>query len=68
MFTRLAAGLLAGASLAALAAPAKAATCPLEYRWCCWSTSFSAFKTFLESGEITDRALLAGINNPADRR
>ena len=63
MFTRLAAGLLAGASLAALAAPAKAAT---PVRWntggAVWSTSFGAFKTFLESGDITDRALLAGIN------
>ena len=63
MFTRLAAGLLAGASLAALAAPAKAAT---PVRWntggAVWSTGFSAFKTFLDSGDITDRALLAGIN------
>ena len=63
MFTRLAAGLLAGASLAALAAPAKAAT---PVRWntgaAVWSTSLSAFSTFLESGDITDRALLAGIN------
>ena len=64
MFTRLAAGLLAGASLAALAAPAKAVT---PVRWntggAVWSTSSSAFKTFLESGEITDRALASGINN-----
>ena len=64
MFTRLAAGLLAGASLAALAAPAKAVT---PVRWntggAVWSTSSDAFKTFFESGDITDRALLAGINN-----
>ena len=64
MFTRLAAGLLAGASLAALAAPAKAVT---PVRWntggAVWSTSSSAFKTFFESGDITDRALLSGINN-----
>ena len=64
MFNRLAAGLLAGASLAALAAPAKAVT---PVRWntggAVWSTSSSAFKTFLESGEITDRALASGINN-----
>ena len=63
MFTRLAAGLLAGASLAALAAPAKAVT---PVRWntggAVWSTSLGAFKTFLSTGEITDRALLAGIN------
>ena len=63
MFTRLAAGFLAGASLAALAAPAEAAT---PVRWntggAVWSTSLSAFKTFLSSGEITDRALMAGIN------
>ena len=64
MFNRLAAGLLAGASLAALAAPAKAVT---PVRWntggAVWSTSSSAFKTFLESGEITDRALASGISN-----
>ena len=64
MFNRLAAGVLAGASLAALAAPAKAVT---PVRWntggAVWSTSSSAFKTFLESGEITDRALASGISN-----
>ena len=64
MFNRLTAGVLAGASLAVLAAPAKAVT---PVRWntggAVWSTSSSAFKTFLESGEITDRALASGISN-----
>ena len=66
MFTRLAAGLLAGASLATLAAPAEAGT-KRPVRWntggAVWTTSSKAFKTFFKTGEITDRALEAGINN-----
>ena len=66
MFNRLAAGLLAGASLAALAAPAEAGT-KRPVRWntggAVWTTSSRAFRKFLSSGEITDRALDAGINN-----
>ena len=65
VFTRLAAGFLAGASLAALAAPAEAGT-KRPVRWntggAVWTTSSKAFATFLKSGEITDRALMAGIN------
>jgi hypothetical protein len=66
VFTRLAAGFLAGASLAALAAPAEAGT-KRPVRWntggAVWTTTSKDFKTFLETGEITDRALEAGINN-----
>merc|ERR1712216_454926 len=66
VFSRLAAGLLAGASLAALAAPAEAGT-KRPVRWntggAVWTTSSRAFRKFLSSGEITDRALDAGINN-----
>ena len=66
MFNRLAAGLLAGASLAALAAPAEAGT-KRPVRWntsgAVWTTSSRAFKKFFSNGEITDRALDAGINN-----
>ena len=66
MFTRLAAGLLAGASLATLAAPAEAGS-SRPVRWntggAVWTTSSKAFKTFFKTGEITDRALEAGINN-----
>ena len=66
MFTRLAAGLLAGASLATLAAPAEAGT-KRPVRWntggAVWTTSSKAFKKFFKTGEITDRALEAGINN-----
>ena len=65
MFTRLAAGVLAGASLAALAAPVEAGT-KRPVRWntgaAVWTTTSSEFKTFFTTGEITDRALLAGIN------
>tara|TARA_B100002051_G_scaffold229665_1_gene226858 strand:- start:4512 stop:5150 length:639 start_codon:yes stop_codon:yes gene_type:complete len=65
VFTRLAAGLLAGASLAALAAPAEAGA-KRPVRWntggAVWTTSSKEFKTFLKTGEITDRALEAGIN------
>ena len=66
MFTRLAAGFLAGASLAALAAPAEAGT-KRPVRWntggAVWTTTSKDFKKFLKTGEITDRALEAGINN-----
>ena len=66
MFTRLAAGHLAGASLATLAAPAEAGT-KRPVRWntggAVWTTSSKAFKKFFKTGEITDRALEAGINN-----
>jgi hypothetical protein len=66
VFTRLAAGILAGASLAALAAPAEAGT-SRPVRWntggAVWTTTSSEFKTFFETGEVTDRALDAGINN-----
>ncbi len=66
MFNRLAAGLLAGATLAAVAAPAKADT-TRPVRWntggAVWTTTSSEFKTFFETGEITDRALAAGIAN-----
>ena len=66
VFSRLAAGLLAGASLAALAVPAEAGT-KRPVRWntggAVWTTTSKDFKTFFKSGEITDRALLEGINN-----
>ena len=65
MFTRLAAGLLAGASLSVLAIPAQAGT-NSPVRWnsggAVWTTTSSEFSTFLDDGEITDRALDAGIN------
>ena len=57
--------LLAGASLAALAVPAEAGT-KRPVRWntggAVWTTTSKDFKTFFKSGEITDRALLEGIN------
>ena len=66
MFSRLAAGLLAGASLAALAVPAEAGT-SRPVRWntggAVWTTTSSDFKTFLSTGDITDRALSSGISN-----
>ena len=66
VFTRLAAGILAGASLAALAVPAEAGT-NRPVRWiiggAVWTTTSSEFKTFFETGEATDLALDAGINN-----
>ena len=67
MFNRLAAGLLAGASLAVIAAPAAEAKTKRPVRWvtggAVWTTKSKAFKKFFKKGEITDRALLAGINN-----
>ena len=66
MFIRLAAGVLAGATLAALALPAEART-KRPVRWntggAVWTTTSSEFKTFLTTGEITDRALQAGVNS-----
>ncbi len=65
MFTRLAAGLLAGATLSTFALAAEAGT-NRPVRWktggAVWTTSTSAFNTFFEDGEITDRGLEAGIN------
>ena len=66
MFSRLAVGIFVGAALAALAAHAEAGT-SLPVRWntggAVWTTTSSEFKTFFETGEVTDRALDAGINN-----
>ena len=66
MFSRLAAGLLAGVSLAALAVPAEAGT-SRPVRWntggAVWTTTSSEFKTFFSTGDITDRALSSGISN-----
>ena len=66
MFSLLAAGLLAGASLAALAVPAEAGT-SRPVRWntggAVWTTTSSEFKTFFSTGDITDRALSSGISN-----
>lgn len=65
MFNRLAAGLLAGATLSTFALAAEAGT-TRPVRWktggAVWTTSTSAFNTFFEDGEITDRGLEAGIN------
>ena len=64
MFKRLAAGLLAGATLSTLALAAEAGT-SRPVRWktggAVWTTTSSAFKTFFDDGEITDRALSQGI-------
>ncbi|QNJ12318.1 alpha/beta hydrolase [Synechococcus sp. M16.1] len=66
MFSRLAAGLLAGVSLAALAVPAEAGT-SRPVRWntggAVWTTTSSEFKTFFSTGDITDRALSSGIGS-----
>ena len=66
VFSRLAAGLLAGASLAALAVPAEAGT-SRPVRWntggAVWTSTSSEFKTFFSTGDITDRALSSGISN-----
>ena len=69
VFTRLAAGVLAAASLTTLAVAAEAGHLPghSPVRWktggAVWSTNSSAFKTFFADGEITDRGLQGGINN-----
>ena len=66
VFSRLAAGLLAGASLTALVVPAEAGT-KRPVRWntggAVWTTTSKDFKAFFKSGEINDRALDAGISN-----
>ena len=66
VFSRLAIGLLAGASLAALAVPAGAGT-KRPVRWntggAVWTTTSKDFRAFFKSGEINDRALDAGISN-----
>ena len=66
MFTRLAAGLLAGASLSVLAIPAQAGT-NSPVRWnsggAVWTTTSNDFETFLSTGETNlDRALDQGID------
>ena len=65
VFTRLAAGVLAAASLTTLAVSAEAASRPVRWKTggAVWSTKSSAFKTFFADGEITDRGLQGGINN-----
>ena len=66
MFTRFAAGALAAASISTLAVAAEAGT-KRPVRWvsggAVWTTKASAFAKFFNDGEITDRALQAGINN-----
>ncbi|WP_114994251.1 alpha/beta hydrolase [Synechococcus sp. UW179A] len=66
MFTRFAAGALAAASISTLAVAAEAGT-KRPVRWvsggAVWTTKASAFAKFFSDGEITDRALQAGINN-----
>ena len=66
MFTRFAAGALAAASISTLAVAAEAGT-KRPVRWvsggAVWTTKASAFAKFFKDGEITDRALQAGINN-----
>ena len=66
MFNRLAAGLLAGASLSVLAIPAQAGT-NSPVRWnsggAVWTTTSNDFETFLSTGETNlDRALDQGID------
>jgi hypothetical protein len=61
------AGLFVGAALSAIGLPASAAVDnDLPVRWntggAVWSTNQSAFDTFLNSGEITDRGLGDGLN------
>ena len=66
MFNRLAAGLLAGATLAAFAAPSVEAGTKRPVRWntggAVWTTTSRDFKAFFVDGEINDRALDSGIN------
>ena len=66
MFSRFAAGALAAASISTLAVAAEAGT-KRPVRWvsggAVWTTKSKAFKKFFKNGEITDRALEAGINN-----
>lgn len=63
---RLLAGLFVGTAITAVAMPAQAAVDnDLPVRWntggAVWSTPMSAFETFLESGEVTDRGLHGGL-------
>ena len=67
VFKRLSAALMIGASLTALGLPASAAVQNgLPVRWnsggAVWSTNMDAFKTFISTGEVTDRALGEGIS------
>jgi len=66
VLTRFAAGALAAASISTLAVAAEAGT-KRPVRWvsggAVWTTKSKAFKKFFKNGEITDRALEAGINN-----
>jgi len=66
VFTRFAAGALAAASISTLAVAAEAGT-KRPVRWvsggAVWTTKASSFAKFFNDGEITDRALEAGINN-----
>ena len=66
MFNRLAAGLLAGATLAAFAAPSVEAGTKRPVRWntggAVWTTTSRDFKAFFSDGAINDRALESGIN------
>ena len=66
MFSHLAVRIFVGAALAALAPHAEAGT-SLPVRWntggAVWTTTSSEFKTFFETGDVTDRTLDAGINN-----
>lgn len=64
---RLAAGLLAGAAISVTALPASAAVDnDIPVRWntggAVWSTNLDAFKTFIETGDVTDRGLAGGIS------
>ncbi len=64
---RLATGLMIGATFTALALPASAAVDnDLPVRWnsggAVWSTNLDAFKTFISTGDVTDRGLASGIS------
>jgi hypothetical protein len=66
VFKRLLAGLVLGTAFTAVAMPASAAVDnDLPVRWntggAVWSTSMDAFKTFLDSGDVTDRGLHGGL-------
>jgi hypothetical protein len=64
---RLLAGLFVGTAFCAVGQPASAAVDnDLPIRWntggAVWSTSQEAVDTFLETGEVTDRGLMGGLN------
>ena len=66
MFKRILAGLFVGTAVTASVLPASAAVDnDLPVRWntggAVWSTHQSAFDTFLDSGDITDRGLEGGL-------